>query len=595
MLLSLAHKELPEDLVQDFTGLVGQLVTVDIEDGTIPEDESPESQTLFSGQVSRAELVYVPGALRLEVEAHSGSKGMDGLPRTRLFQDVTLGDLLDTVMEPYRGGALDVVEVNLGALANKQISFAAQWRENDWQFLLRVARKFGLFVLARDRNLYVNGLDPWNGLTGLGDTTDLKLGESLLSFRLGLSDRVAEAQGSSYQYFPQQGLGGGSSPEETHVWTGPSASPTPGNSLAQIAPDSARPPDGNIVEQDDYFSGQEFDAVAGRWGLANINDRVRGRGICDLPGIGLGSLLSLAENDAAGFTPLDGVNLMVTQERHSIIDDVYQLLFGCHADGSPPLLNPQKTGHEPDITLLSATVTDAEDPERIGRICAKILPFGDDLLSDEMWVRCLSDGSGDGHGTVNLPEVGDEVILSLDPRKFAAPLMLGSIYNAANKTILDNLPAHAGMDDGKLANNHAKYYLSKAGTCIIHDTTDGSARLIVATPNTSLILSEESPASFDLQVGGGACQIKGLDDGNLSITAKNITIEAEQELKVKSGTATKIEAGTDLELKGTSKVKVDAVNYEMKASATAKSEAGATHDIKGGASLKLTGAIININ
>ncbi len=583
LLLSLAHKETPEEFAGGFADLVGQVVTIEIEDGTIPEDESEGPQALFTGLVSRAGLVYTPEAVRLEVEATSGSKGMEGLPRTRIFQDVQLGDLIDTVLEPYQGGALDTIETALGSLANKQLLFAAQWRESDWDFLLRIARKFGLFVMPRGRDLYVSVANPWDGLNGLTTPVELKLGDSLSSFRLGLGDAVANSESNTYQYT-----------QSDQLWSAAGVVEV-GNSLAQQASESNTPPDGNIIELDDYFSAQEFEAVAGRWGQVNVNDQVQGSGICDLPGIRMGNLVSLAATEEISFDPLDGINLFVTRVRHVIVGNAYSLKFHCHADGSPPMLDPQDTGHEPDVTLVSAKVVDTEDSDSMGRVCVKLIPFGEDLLSEEVWVRCLSDGSGEGHGTLNVPEIDDEVILSLDPRKFAPPLMLGSVYNSTRLVDVDAIPGPAGVSSGMLTGNNLKYYLSKAGTAIVHDTTDSASRLIVVTPNVSLILSEESPASFDLQVGDGACQINGLDDGTLTIKAKNIEIEAEQELKVKSGTATKIEAGTDLELKGTSKVKVDAVNYEMKASATAKSEAGATLDVKAGAALKLQGAIININ
>jgi uncharacterized protein involved in type VI secretion and phage assembly len=462
--------------------------------------------------------------------------------------------------------------------------------------LLRICRRFGLFMMCRGRDLFIHAADPWNALRGLDRPIELHLGGSLASFRLGVGAHTRLVRSSSYQYFGEQGLeaSSGDALEETRVWQGPTSDPQASNPLAQRVP-SGGGPEGLVVEGDDHFSQQEFDAVASRWGHHALTRRVQGSGESDLPGVGLGSILTLAPDETRTFDAFENVRFLVTHAAHVIRDGVYQVRFACHADGAPPLLDPARTEREPGTALLSAVVTDAEDPSRIGRVLARLNAYAEDELTEEVWVRMLADGSGADHGTLNLPEIGDEIILSLDPRSFKAPLALGSVYNGAAKTLLDSLPTTAGMDNSKLAGNNAKYYLSKAGTCIVHDTTEGSARLIIATPSASVILSEESPASFDIQVGGGICQIKGQDDGALSIKAKNITIEAEEEIKIKSGTPATIEAGQDLTLKGGQNVKVEAAaNYEMK-SMGAKEEASTTFEVKGGVNLKLQAVLIEIN
>lgn len=597
LLLSHGHKTEGESYIPDFTSLVGQTVSVEVTDATLPEDESAEAVAVFRGIVVCANLIYAPGELRLEIEAEGGTSRLAGAPRTRIFQDASLQDLLEEILADYRGDAIEATDIDVGSLGNKCISFLAQWNETDWDFLLRLCRRFGLFMMARGRDLFIHTPDPWNALSGLDTPIELHLGGSLAHFRLGLGDDARPVQASAYQYFGEQGLSGssGDSAEETRTWQGPSSPPLPANPLAQRVPEDTGRPEGRVVETDDHFSQQEFDAVAGRWSQQALTRRVRGSGESDLPGVGLGSILTLTPDDTLTFDAFENVQFMVTRAEHHIRDGVCAVRFDCHADGAPPLLDPARPEREPGGRLLSAVVTDAEDPSRVGRVRARLLPFGEEDLTEEIWVRVLADGCGEGHGTLNLPEVGDEVILALDPASLRAPLALGSVYNGAAKALADSFPATAGMDSGKFAGNNAKYYLSKAGTCVLHDTTDGAARLIVATQNASIILSEESPGSFDIQVGDGACQIKGDEDGVLSIKAKNITIETEESFSLETGTESKIESSGALTVKSDANVKVEAgASYEMK-SAMAKEEASSTYEIKGGASLKLQAAMIDIN
>ena len=597
LLLSHGHKTEQEDYIPDFASLVGQSVTVEVTDVTLPEDEPAEPVELFRGTVACANLIYAPGELRLEVEAVGGTSALAGVPRTRIFQDASLQDLLEEILADYLGDAIEATDIDVGSLGNKRISFLAQWNETDWDLLLRLCRRFGLFMMARGRDLFIHTPDPWNPLSGLDTPIELHLGGSLSHFRLGLGGDARPVQASTYQYFGDQGLAAssGDSAEETRTWQGPSSPPLPGNPLAQRVSDDSGRPEGRVVESDDHFSQQEFDAVAGRWSQQALTRRVRGSGESDLPGVGLGSILTLTPDETLSFDAFENVQFMVTRAEHRIRDGVYAVRFDCHADGAPPLLDPARSEREPAGRLVSAVVTDAEDPSRVGRVLARLLPFGEEDLTEEIWVRVLADGCGEGHGTLNLPEIGDEIILALDPTSLKAPLALGSVYNGAAKALADHLPETAGMDSGKFAGNNAKYYLSKAGTCVVHDTTDGAARLIVATRSASIILSEESPTSFDIQVGDGACQIKGDEDGALSIKAKNITIEAEESFTLETGTETTIESSGDLTAKSDANIKVEAAaNYEMK-SAMAKEEASATYEIKGGASLKLQAAMIDIN
>jgi uncharacterized protein involved in type VI secretion and phage assembly len=605
LLMSHVHKPDQEDAIPDFSTLVGQSLRVELEDLTVPEDESTGSVLFFEGLVEQSALAYEPGELRLEVTATSGSTALDSLPRTKIFQETTLQGLIDELLADYQGDAIAAVNTHLGSLGNKRISFAAQWGETDWAFLLRLARKVGLFVAARNKDLHIHVADSWEAVTGQDSQIDLVLGQNLNRFRVALANADTRIRGYSYQHFGEGGIDEGRADqvEEVRIWTGPSEPPQPSSPLAQKATASTES-EGVYVEPDDYFSQQEFNAIIGRWSRVRIAGMVSGSGESDAIGLGLGSVIFIAPAATREFAVLEGDRFLVTRCHHRVVDEDYSTEFEVCADGAPPLQDPTDTCGEPDARVISGIVTDACDPSNMGRVKVRLYPLNNADPAPEIFVRCTVDAAGEDHGTLDLPEVSDEVILSFDPRGFAAPVMLGSVYNGANKALVANLPSEFSLTTDMQTDNHIKYYRTKAGTLIIHDTSENAARLIIATPNASVILSEASPASIDIQVGGQACQITAVDDGSLTIKAKNISIETEEAIKIKSGTQTEIESGAnlkatasgDIQMKADSNVKVEAgMNYEMKASMQVKEEASVTYEIKGGTNLKMQAVKIDLN
>lgn len=589
MILNHSFRKEQEEFVTDLAGFVGESVKLEVADQT---KDSGAEVILFEGFVTRAALGYEPGGLQLELEAASGSANLDQVPCTRIFQETTLQEILEKVIADYKGSSIQQLSIKLGPLGQKRISFAAQWGETDWDFLLRLCRKFGLVLVARNKDLHIQTGESFEALASDGGAGDLHLGNDLTRFRLGLQSVNQSSKASSYQPFSETGLdsGKGDKAEDVRVWAGPSGAPQPTNTLAQMAAGRTwgNAVEGNVVELDDHFSQQEFDAISKRWQIMRASQLVAGSGECDALGLGLAQNVHIAATETREFNAFAGDEFLIKECVHKIDGGVYTLQFEVGAGGAPPLLDPAGIGNEPDFRLLSGTVTESFDSSNLGRVKVRLNPFANDDLIEDIPMRCLNNSSGEFHGTLDLPEISDEVLVALDPRSFSAPTVLGSAYNGTNKSLVDNLPEQAGVDSGMMVDNNVKYFLSKAGTCIVHDTSDGSARLIVTTPNMSLILSENDGVDIHVRGSGGECQITGTPDGNLSLTATNITIEADQKLTLKSGTDLEIDAGTNAKVKA-------AMNYEMEAGMEATEKAGMKFEVDGGISLKMKAALVEIN
>lgn len=608
LVMTHVFKKEQEGYIPDLASFVGQEVKIEIADLYRPADDPGEDQILFEGFVSNAALEYEPGGLALELNATSGSANLDEVPRTRIWQDTTLGEIVDSILAEYQGESLASTDVSLGPLAGKRVSFVAQWGETDWEFLLRLCRKHGFVMVAHNRDLHLHLVQSFEAFSGMENPTDLVLGHNLIKFRLGLATANQKIQVSTSQPFGEKGLdeGKGDQAEDVKTWVGPSDDKPLTNALAQKGAERTwgSQLEGRVVEGDDHFSQQEFDAIAGRWRDAAATRLVQGRGECDALGLGVGSPIHVAPAGPRTFDAFEGSRFLIRSGTHVIDDGTYSLRFQVNAEGAPPMLDPAETTREPDVRLMNATVVDSHDPSNLGRVKVRLDPFAEDNLAEDIPARCLTESSGDGHGTLNLPEIGDEVLLAMDPRAFTAPTILGAAYNGVGKSLVANIPEHVKAGSDLLTENNLKYYLSKAGTCIVHDTTEGSARLVLATPSISVVMSEPDGIDIHVRGSGGECQITGDMEGSLTIKAKNISIEAEETISLKSGADMEQTAGSNFKLKANQNcdlesgmnIKVKAgQNYEMEAGMGVKEKASLTYEVNGGMNLKLQAIKVDIN
>lgn len=108
------------------------------------EDEEGNTQNLMTGMIAGFSLEPQPHATRLTLIIKSGTYLMAGNKHYRSFQDtgLTFLDVLKIINQTY--GDADV-KVN-GGLEASTIDFLLQYNETDWEFISRIASRFGLAV-----------------------------------------------------------------------------------------------------------------------------------------------------------------------------------------------------------------------------------------------------------------------------------------------------------------------------------------------------------------------------------------------------------------------------------------------------------------
>ena len=108
------------------------------------EDEEGETRNLMTGMIAGFSLEPQPHATLLTLILKSGTYLMDGSRHYRSFQDSSLTylEVLRVINQTY--GEADVKEK--GGLESSTIDFLLQYNETDWEFIKRIASRFGMAV-----------------------------------------------------------------------------------------------------------------------------------------------------------------------------------------------------------------------------------------------------------------------------------------------------------------------------------------------------------------------------------------------------------------------------------------------------------------
>ncbi len=211
--------------------------------------------------------------------------------------------------------------------------------------------------------------------------------------------------------------------------------------------------------------------------------------------------------------------------------------------------------HLPDARMpgvVTAIVTNIQDPDNQGRVKVKFPWFSNDLEST--WARVASPMAGPERGILYLPEVDDEVLVAFEHNDINYPYVLGALWNGQ-----DALPeADSGTPIGSGGQVQQRIIKTREGHLIVLEDAPGGKegiRIIDKTGKNQVLIDT------------GQNKITMEADGDIVVQAKKkviikgdtgVEIESGQSLTATSGTDTKIEASTTASFKGSASVTVEA-------------------------------------
>jgi uncharacterized protein involved in type VI secretion and phage assembly len=204
--------------------------------------------------------------------------------------------------------------------------------------------------------------------------------------------------------------------------------------------------------------------------------------------------------------------------------------------GSRTGLLAEQMNRKPPLTrwpgVVTAVVTNTDDPQNWGRVKVKFPWMADDAESD--WARLCAPGAGPEAGFYAIPDVGDEVLVVFEHGDFSRPFILGSMWNGQHA--VPPTAANAGSGERPLV----RTWHSRTGHAItMHDDADNKVELITTGGHT--ISVDDANAKIEIKSTNG---ITILIDDN----ASKVSITGSNEVEISAGANMKLDAGANLDV-----------------------------------------------
>ncbi len=254
-------------------------------------------------------------------------------------------------------------------------------------------------------------------------------------------------------------------------------------------------------------------------------------------------------------------NAFISGIRHELFDGswITTAQFGLDANAyatTLPISAFPAAAYGPAIKgLHTGIVTDLEDPMNEFRVKIKLPSVS--MQEEGMWARMMMPDAGNNRGFFFRPEVGDEVLVGFLNEDPNYPVILGGLHSSAKAA-----PLQQNND------NHEKGLQTRSEMKWVWN--DEKKSFTTETPAGKKIIVDED---------AGEIQIADENGNKFLMNADGITIEASKAINIK--------AGTDLTM--------EALNAELKASASGKLNASGTMEVSSSGSTTVKGSVVQIN
>src|SRR5687768_6076417 len=497
-----------------------------------------ELTQVFSGVVTALEGHFSSASgATLQVEARSKSILLSGLPRSRLFEQTTDGDVAQSIAVDYSLTA----KADTGAARETVV----QDRRTDWEALVERAEMIGWVTYVRDDDLVFR---PPARPTG--EEPELSWGKNLSEIHLTedvsrLGDPVKAAGWDPEQ---QAIADADADAARGEVSDGGRATAT------DAVGDTGWPSRTAMLHAPLPLTSEELDRLAvGRVNRQEL-EHINGYGTTvGLPVLRIDSWLKVT-----GVGDRIGGAHYLTAVRHRVGPNGFHTEFRMGL--APALVPPPVPGREAGGHLRLGVVDDLDDPLGWGRVKVKF-PWRTDA-QDSVWARIATLDAGPKQGTWLIPDVGQEVAVGFVEGDDGQPLVVGALWNGQQ-----GVPESIDPDK-----NDIRSIVTRSGHRLRFDDGDAKTVTLETAAGRQVVLDDDGK-KVTLMDSGSNNTVELSEDGITLTAAKgDITLKA-----------------------GSGKVKLDASGIEAKSTGPAKIESSATAELKASATLTLSGALVKLN
>lgn len=218
--------------------------------------------------------------------------------------------------------------------------------------------------------------------------------------------------------------------------------------------------------------------------------------------------------------------------------------------------------------VMVATVTNINDPEKLGRVKLKFPVRENEHETD--WAPIVSLMTGSAMGMMFIPDVGDEVLVAFHLGHLNQPFVIGSLWNSQKKP-----PTYEQT-------NKIRKIRTKKGHEVIFDDNDSAAKLTLKTPDGHKIEFDDQKDTIKMLTSSNQeVSVTGGSSGNVTLKAGSSKIEITQ-----TG---------DITINATKAVTIKGPQINVQATAKLSLAASAAVELKSDGIVTIKGAMVKIN
>lgn len=464
----------------------------------------------FLGTIVNVQMLHTQGFDgHLVISGYSKTILLEGGPHVQSWLEKDLGTIVKDVTDA--GG----VEADVNPVFKTPFDYQAQYGETHFQFLQRLAKQHNEWF-------YYDGVKLIFGKPTLGSPIEMEYGLDLDS--ISISIEAVPSKQNRFTYNPLDDKKEESKTKDQVAGL---------NELGTFAFNQSKELFGIVPNNYSHARVKDKDqidaVIKNKQGSAVAKSNVL-RGTSRKQGLSVGTVIKVSTSFMTNGNPevKNYGEFIITSISHvaSGINE-YSNQFEAIASGVEYL--PEPNVDMPVAQPQIATVLSNADPKNKGRVEVQFQWQTGEMKTS--WIRVMtpdagsSDEVGTNRGFVFIPEDGDQVMVGFrynDPNR---PFVMGSMFSGSTG---------AGGSDG----NKTKSITTRSGSTIIFDDDAGSITIVDAKQNSVTLDGDGTvavSANSTISLTTGESSINMSSDGNIDITAKNITVSGSETTSMASG------------------------------------------------------------
>ena len=400
------------------------------------------------------------------MEACSWDALLNDNPTCKSFENQTLNDIINDVVDDYS----EHLKTDVDARFTDTIPYCVQYNESNYQFLQRLARRYGEWLYNDGKKMVFGNLPKGESVKLAYPSQDVPSYNVDLKMRHVAFNHVASSY-NSYDANEKEGI------EEMQREY---------NTLSEQVFQASQTCFVKSTLQNLHSGG--FADSDGRETVLNISTKTQARGekasmltysgttYCSK--LKIGSKLVIVDNYMPDASALEKSNveqdeMLITELVHYFSADE---TYSNHFVGIPSACDyPPYSDSDiyPVAQSCRAKVKDNEDPNNLGRIRVQFdwqAQLDDNMMTP--WLRMAQPYAGGGKGFSFIPEIDEEVMVDLEGGNAERPYIKGTLYNGVGD------PDSAWLPNNNSSNQIKAIRTRNGHTIEIHDEgEDGYIRI----------------------------------------------------------------------------------------------------------------------